>query len=144
MIHPVVGITKPGDVDHYTRVRCYRAILPRYPEGSALLSLLPLAMRMGGPREALWHAIIRQNYGATHFVVGRDHAGPGLDSSGRPFYQPYAAQELVASHAAELDVQILPFRRMVYLPDRERYVAEDEAPPGVRVLSISGTELTRS
>jgi len=143
LIHPVVGITKPGDVDHYTRVRCYRALMPTYPEGTALLSLLPLAMRMGGPREALWHAIVRQNYGATHFIVGRDHAGPGLDSGGRPFYQPYAAQELVARHSSELGVRILPFRRMVYIPDRAEYVAEEDAPPGSRAFTISGTQLRR-
>ena len=103
-------------------------------------SLLPLAMRMGGPREALWHALIRRNYGATHFIVGRDHASPGLDSRGRPFYPPYAAQQLLATHAMELGLQIMPFRRMVYLPDRDAYSAEDEVPRGTRVRSISGTE----
>jgi len=141
LIHPIVGVGKPGDIDHYTRVRCYQAILPSYPEDSVLLSLLPLAMRMGGPREALWHAIIRKNYGATHFIVGRDHAGPGNDTAGRPFYLPYQAQELLHAHAAELDVQILPFKRMVYLADEEIYVADDEAPPAAHALTISGTEL---
>ena len=141
LIHPIVGVGKPGDIDHYTRVRCYQAILPSYPEDSVLLSLLPLAMRMGGPREALWHAIIRKNYGATHFIVGRDHAGPGNDTTGRPFYPPYQAQELLHAHAAELDVQILPFKRMVYLADEEIYVADDEAPPAAHALTISGTEL---
>lgn len=141
LIHPVVGMTKPGDIDHHTRVRCYQAILPHYPPGKVLLSLLPLAMRMGGPREALWHAIIRKNYGATHFIVGRDHAGPGLDSSGRPFYAPYAAQELLHKHSQELHVQVMSFRRLVYLPDRNVYLPEDEAPSDARVLSISGTEL---
>ena len=102
LIHPVVGMTKPGDVDHYTRVRCYQAVLGRYPHSTAALALLPLAMRMGGPREAVWHAIIRKNYGCTHLVVGRDHAGPGSDSSGKPFYGPYDAQELLAKHEAEL------------------------------------------
>jgi sulfate adenylyltransferase len=124
-------------------VRCYRALLPSYPSGRAMLSLLPLAMRMGGPREALWHAIIRQNYGATHFVVGRDHAGPGKDSYGRDFYQPYQAQELVGRYVGELAVQVLPFRRMVYLPDNDAYVPEEEAPPGARVLALSGTQLRR-
>jgi sulfate adenylyltransferase len=143
LIHPVVGLTKPGDVDPYTRVRCYRAILPSYPRGRALLSLLPLAMRMGGPREALWHAIIRQNYGATHFIVGRDHAGPGFDSRGRHFYGPYDAQQLVARHADELAVRILPFQRMVYLPDGQAYVPEEQVPAGARKLTISGTQLRR-
>jgi sulfate adenylyltransferase len=124
-------------------VRCYQAILPGYRQGTALLSLLPLAMRMGGPREALWHAIIRQNYGASHFIVGRDHAGPGPDVHGRPFYHPYAAQELVRRHGAELDVEILPFSRMVYLPDADAYLAEEQVPAHARVWHISGTQLRR-
>jgi sulfate adenylyltransferase len=140
LLHPVVGMGKPGDVDALTRVRCYRAILPSYPPGTALLSLLPLAMRMGGPREALWHAIIRRNYGATHFIVGRDHAGPGVDSTGRSFYAPYDAQQLLDEHSAELGLHIIPFRQMVYLPERDEYRAEDELPPGAKVRSISGTE----
>jgi sulfate adenylyltransferase len=136
LIHPVVGMTKPGDIDPGIRVRCYQAILPGYPNGGALLSLLPLAMRMAGPREALWHAIIRKNYGATHLIVGRDHAGPGP-----AFYQPYAAQELVRRHSSELGMQVVTFPRLVYVADTGRYVPEDEAPPGARVLTISGTQL---
>jgi sulfate adenylyltransferase len=141
LIHPVVGIGKPGDVDVRTRVSCYRAILPTYPENSTHLSLLPLAMRMAGPREALWHAIIRRNYGATHFIVGRDHAGPGLDSTGQPFYHPYDAQRLLATHADEVGIDIVPFRRMMYVAERDEYRPEDEVPVGSHVLSISGTEL---
>jgi sulfate adenylyltransferase len=142
LIHPVVGMTKPGDVDHYTRVRIYRALVEKYYEpGSTLLSLLPLAMRMAGPREALWHAIIRRNYGATHFIVGRDHAGPGKDSSGKPFYGPYDAQELVARFAQETGVTPVPFRELVYLPDDRKYVEESEVPPGAKVATISGTEV---
>ena len=130
LINPVVGMTKPGDVDHYTRVRAYQAIMDRYPDNTAELALLPLAMRLGGPREAVWHAIIRKNYGCTHLIVGRDHAGPGSDSSGKPFYGPYDAQELVAQHEAELGVGMVPFQMVVYLPDEDRYVPEDEVPPG--------------
>jgi sulfate adenylyltransferase len=141
LIHPVVGIGRPQDVDPATRVRCYRALLPEYPAGSAMLSVLPLAMRMAGPREALWHAIIRRNYGATHFIVGRDHAGPGLDSTGRPFYAPYAGQQLLARHAAEIGIEVVPFRRMMYLPDEGRYRPENEVRPGTVTCSISGTEL---
>ena len=141
LIHPVVGVTKPGDIDHDTRVRCYQAILPLYPSGGALLSLLPLAMRMGGPREALWHAIIRRNYGATHFIVGRDHAGPGPDAAGRPFYEPYAAQDLLRRCGQELGIEIMTFPRLVYVPARDAYMPENEAPAEARVLSISGTEL---
>ncbi len=143
LVHPVTGVTKPGDVDHYTRVRCYQALMPRYPRYTALLSLLPLAMRMAGPREAVWHAIIRKNYGCTHFIVGRDHAGPGADGNGIPFYGPYDAQALLRKHEAELGVQMVPFRMMVYLQDQDQYVPEDEVPEGSRVASISGTELRR-
>lgn len=143
LINPVVGMTKPGDVDHYTRVRAYQAIMDRYPPNTAELALLPLAMRLAGPREAVWHAIIRKNHGCTHLIVGRDHAGPGSDSSGKPFYGPYDAQELLASHEAELGVGMVPFQMVVYLPDEDRYVPEDEVPPGAKTLSISGTELRR-
>jgi sulfate adenylyltransferase len=141
LIHPSVGMTKPGDVDHYTRVRCYEALLPHYPHGTALLSLLPLAMRMGGPREAVWHAIIRKNHGCTHFIVGRDHAGPGSDSSGVPFYGPYDAQELLAEHSKELGVEMVPFRMMTYAPERDEYIPEDEVPAGLQTATISGTQL---
>jgi len=120
LIHPVVGMTKPGDVDHYTRVRCYEHILAHYPEQTTSLSLLPLAMRMGGPREALWHAIIRKNYGCTHLIVGRDHAGPGKDSKGEDFYGPYDAQELLKEHEQELDISMVPFRMMVYAERHHR------------------------
>jgi sulfate adenylyltransferase len=141
LVHPVVGMTKPGDVDHYTRVRCYEALSQHYPRGTAKLSLLPLAMRMGGPREAVWHAIIRKNHGCTHFIVGRDHAGPGSDSFGREFYGPYDAQELLKSHQDELGVQMVPFQMMVFVEDRDSYFPVDEVPAGARTLNISGTEL---
>jgi sulfate adenylyltransferase len=141
LIHPSVGMTKPGDLEHYTRVRCYQAILPRYPANSATLALLPLAMRMGGPREAVWHAAIRKNYGCTHFIVGRDHAGPGNDSKGKPFYDPYGAQHLLQKYQDELGVKMVPFQMMVYLEDKDTFVPENEAPMGSRVLNISGTDL---
>jgi len=143
LIHPVVGMTKPGDVDHYTRVRCYEHILAHYPEQTSMLSLLPLAMRMGGPREALWHAIIRKNYGCTHIIIGRDHAGPGKDSSGEDFYGPYDAQELLKQHEEELDISMVPFQMMVYAENRAQYIAIDEATDEDQVLNISGTELRR-
>ncbi len=143
LLHPVVGLTKPGDVDHYTRVRCYEHVIERYPAGTAMLSLLPLAMRMGGPREALWHAIIRKNYGCSFFIVGRDHAGPGSDSNGQPFYGPYDAQVLLREHEEELGIKMVPFKMMVYVEDRAEFQPEDEVPKGVRTLNISGTELRR-
>ncbi|MGH7337802.1 MAG: sulfate adenylyltransferase, partial [Myxococcota bacterium] len=143
LLHPVVGMTKAGDVDHFTRVRCYRALMPHYPEGRALLALLPLAMRMAGPREALWHAIIRKNFGCTHFIVGRDHAGPGASASGEPFYGPYDAQELAQRHESELGIAIVPFRNMVYSETRRAYLPDDEAGPEESILSISGSEQRR-
>lgn len=141
LIHPSVGMTKPGDVDYFTRVRCYQLLLSKYPPGTVKLSMLPLAMRMGGPREAIWHALIRKNHGVTHFVVGRDHAGPGKDSDGKPFYGPYEAQELFQKHENEVGVTMVPFSMMVYLEDQDRYVPDNEVPTGARVLNISGTEL---
>ena len=142
LIHPVVGLTKPGDVDHFTRVRTYKALAERYYEpGSVLLALLPLAMRLAGPREAVWHALIRRNYGANHFIVGRDHAGPGNDSSGQPFYGPYDAQDLVERFADELGVGMVPFRELVYLPEEERYEEVSNIPPDTRTASISGTQV---
>lgn len=141
LIHPVVGLTKPGDIDHFTRVRVYKAILPRYPNGMASLALLPLAMRMGGPREAIWHAIIRKNHGATHFIVGRDHAGPGKNKQGVDHYGPYDAQEAVQKYRDELGIKMVEFQEMIYLPDRDEYMPRDEVPEGVRTTNISGTEL---
>jgi len=143
LIQPSVGRTKPDDVDYSTRVRCYRALLSHYPEGQAKLSLLPLAMRMGGPREAMWHALIRKNYGASHFIVGRDHAGPGKDASGKPFYGPYEAQELLERHQAELGIRIVPFPAMVYAVNRDTYIPATEVQPTDEVRDISGTELRR-
>lgn len=141
LLHPSVGMTKPGDVDYYTRVRCYQLLLSKYPQGTVKLALLPLAMRMGGPREALWHGIIRKNHGCTHLIVGRDHAGPGKDSSGKNFYGPYEAQELFAKHQQELGVTMVPFNMMVYLEEQGVYVPEDEVAPGARTLNLSGTDL---
>jgi sulfate adenylyltransferase len=141
LIHPSVGMSKPGDVEHYMRVRCFQAILPHYPANSARLALLPSAVRVGGPREALWHAAIRKNYGCTHFIVGRDHAGPGNDSKGNPFYDPCDAQRLLQKYQGELGVKMVPFRTMVYREDNDTFVPEDEVPAGSKVLSISGTDV---
>ncbi len=142
LIHPVVGLTKPGDVDHYTRTRAYQSLLPTYPHNTASLSLLNLAMRMGGPREAVWHAIIRKNHGCTHFIVGRDHAGP-KDRAGNSFYGPYDSQDLLSKYQDEIGVQMVPFQMMVYVEDQAAYMPEDQVPEGGRVLNISGTELRK-
>lgn len=142
LLHPVVGLTKPGDVDHYTRVRAYKALASGYYDPQRiLLALLPLAMRLAGPREALWHAIIRRNYGANYFIVGRDHAGPGNDSTGKPFYGPYDAQDILQTHGAEIGVGMVPFRELVYLPDEDRYEEVSRIPAGTRTASISGTQV---
>jgi sulfate adenylyltransferase len=142
LIHPVVGLTNPGDVDYFTRVRCYEHVLKHTPAHTAMVSLLPLAMRMGGPREALWHSIIRKNYGCTHFIVGRDHAGP-RDKSGKPFYGPYDAQELVAKHADEVGIGLVPFEEVVYNESKGEYMPRSEVAEGENVLDLSGTELRR-
>lgn len=142
LIHPAVGLTKPGDVDHFTRVRCYKAMVDEgYDPGTTLLSLLPIAMRMAGPREAVWHAIIRRNYGANHFIVGRDHASPGKDSKGIPFYGPTDAQDLLRSMEDEVGVRMVPFEELVYVEGEERYMERGEVPQGATIRSISGTQV---
>ncbi len=142
LLHPVVGMTKPGDVDYFTRVRTYKALVSRYYDPDrVVLSLLPLAMRMAGPREALWHMIIRRNYGANHLIVGRDHAGPGKDSTGKPFYGPYDAQELAEKYSEEIGVKVIPFKMLVYLPEEERYEEVSKVPEKARTASISGTQV---
>lgn len=145
LLHPVVGLTKLGDVDHFSRVRTYKALAENhYDPDRILLSLLPLAMRMAGPREALWHAIIRRNYGANHLIVGRDHASPGVDSTGKPFYGPYDAQELVQSFSEEIGVGVVPFAELVYLPEEGRYEEVSSVPVDTPTLSISGTQVRES
>ena len=143
LIHPVVGMTKPGDVDYYTRVRCYNHILKKYPNNSALLSLIPLAMRMAGPKEALWHAIIRKNYGCTHIIIGRDHAGPGNDNNGNPFYGPYDAQNIIERYEDEIKIKMIPFKFLVYLPETKTYCPVDEVPKGINYETVSGSMLRK-
>ncbi len=143
LLHPVVGLTKPGDIDYFTRVRCYEKLMAHYPDQTSALSLLPLAMRMAGPREAVWHGIIRKNYGCTHFIIGRDHAGPGKDSNGEDFYGPYDAQDLFVEHQEELDISLVPFKQMVYVQERAQYAPVDEVQSHETQLNISGTELRR-
>jgi sulfate adenylyltransferase len=145
LIHPIVGMTKPGDVDHFTRVRCYEAVLDKYPQSTTTMSLLNLAMRMAGPREAVWHGIIRRNHGCTHFIVGRDHAGPGKNSKGEDFYGPYEAQELFREYKDEIGIEMVDFKHMVYVQERAQYEAVDEIEDrdNVTILNISGTELRR-
>jgi sulfate adenylyltransferase len=143
LIHPVVGLTLPGDVDHFTRVRCYEAVLDKYPSATTTMSLVNLAMRMAGPREAVWHGLIRKNHGVTHFIVRRDHAGPGKNAMGEDFYGPYDAQELFRQHEAEIGVEMVAFSNMVYVQEMAQYFPASEVPQGTTVLDISGTELRR-
>ena len=141
LIHPVVGLTKPGDVNHYTRVRCYNNIMKKYPKDMAELSLLPLAMRMAGPKEALWHAIIRKNYGCNYFIIGRDHASPGFNKDNKPFYGPYDAQEMLNEHSNVLGIIMIPFKQLVYVKEKKTFMGIDEVPKDSTTLSVSGTEL---
>ncbi|MFW2544194.1 bifunctional sulfate adenylyltransferase/adenylylsulfate kinase [Primorskyibacter sp. 2E107] len=145
LIHPVVGMTKPGDVDHFTRVRCYEAVLDKYPQSTTTMSLLNLAMRMAGPREAVWHGLIRANHGCTHFIVGRDHAGPGKNSAGEDFYGPYDAQDLFRQYQSEIGCEMVDFKHMVWVQERAQYEAIDEIEDkdDITILNISGTELRR-
>jgi sulfate adenylyltransferase len=143
LIHPVVGMTRPGDIDHFTRVRCYEHVLEQYPEQTTQLSLLNLATRLAGPREAIWHGIIRKNYGCTHLIIGRDHAGAGLDAGGKPFYAAKDAQELFRQHERELDITMVPFRNMVYVENKAEFVLDDEVEPGDKVLDLSAGEFQR-
>ena len=143
LIQPVVGMTSPDDNDHFTRVRCYEHVLEQYQDQTTTLSLLNLAMRMGGPREAVWHAIIRKNYGCTHFIVGLDHAGPGNDRNGEPFYGPHDAQELFKQHEEELDITMVPLKMMVYVENKAEYLPVDETEPADKIISLSDTEFRR-
>ena len=145
LIHPVVGMTKPGDVDHFTRVRCYEAVMDKYPAATTDLSLLNLAMRMAGPREAVWHGIIRKNHGCTHMIIGRDHAGPGKTSKGEDFYGPYDAQNLFKKFEQEIGIEMVDFKNLVYVQERAQYEEEDKISDKdeVTILSLSGTELRR-
>ena len=140
-LHPVVGMTKPGDVDPLTRIRCYQALLHRYPAGSVMMAAIPMAMRMSGPRDSLWNAILRATFGCTHYIVGRDHASPGPDHDGRPFYGPYEAQEILFRHEAETGIATVAFPALSYVPDLDRYVPVDDVPPGAPTRTVSGTEL---
>ena len=145
LIHPVVGMGKPSDIDHFTRVRCYEAIMHQYPRSTTAMSLLNLAMRMAGPREAVWHGLIRKNHGCTHLIIGRDHAGPGVNSKGEDFYGPYDAHDLFRQHQEEIGIEMVDFKQMVYVQERAQYkpLNEIENEKNITILSISGTELRR-
>jgi sulfate adenylyltransferase len=141
LLHPVVGLTKPGDVDHYTRVRTYKVLAERYYDKTRMvLALLPLAMRLAGPREALWHAVIRRNYGANYLIVGRDHASPGRNSENQPFYPPDAAQELVKKFSEEIGVGVIPFKELVYMAEDDRYEEASNIALPSDAITLSGTQ----
>lgn len=143
LVHPVVGMTREGDIDYITRVHTYRVVCEKYGKDFTFLSLLPLAMRMAGPREALWHMIVRKNYGATHFIVGRDHAGPGKDSKGESFYGPYEARNLAEKYAEEVGIEVVPSDELAYVPKKSAYLSTDELEEGDETEGISGTEFRR-
>jgi sulfate adenylyltransferase len=141
LLLPIAGMTKPGDFDHYTRVRCYRQVVRNYPPDTHLMSLLPLAMRMSGPREALLHAIVSKNYGCTHFIAGRDHASPGADRNGQPYYESDEAVKLAETHSQEIGITVVPFSEMVYLPFEDEYRCADQVPEGTQIISLSGSDI---
>ena len=141
LLLPIAGMSKPGDFDHYIRVRCYRRVAEHYPPDSHILSLLPLAMRMSGPREALLHAIVSKNYGCTHMITGRDHAGPGPDSNGKPFYASDEAHKMAVQYSEELGLNVMPFTEMVYLPFEDEYRCADQVPENTQFISLSGTDI---
>ena len=141
LIHPVVGMTKPGDFDHYTRVRCHKAITRQYPPDSLLLNLLPYAMRMAGPKEALLNTIVSKNYGCAHFIVGRDHASPGKNGRLGTYYGSDAATSLSIDFSKELDIHIVPFEEWVYLPTEDEYQTIDRVPEDVQTVSLSGADI---
>lgn len=143
LVHPVVGMTKPGDIDYVTRVRTYNVVCNTHGKDFTYLSLLPLAMRMAGPREAVWHAIIRKNYGCTHFISGRDHAGPGKGSDGKDFYGPYEARDVLMRHAEEIGITVVPSDELAYSKTRGMYVTNDEVTPQDEIENLSGTEFRR-
>jgi sulfate adenylyltransferase len=143
LLLPIAGMTRPGDFDHFTRVRCYRHVVRHYPPDSHILSMLPLAMRMSGPREALLHAIIAKNYGCTHFITGRDHAGPGPDSNGQPYYESNEASKLTETHSKEIGLTVVPFTEMVYLPFEDEFRSADQVPEGTQIISLSGSDIRK-
>jgi sulfate adenylyltransferase len=142
-LNPVVGPTKAGDIPYDVRMKCYDAVLNEYPKGHVLLNTLPLAMRMGGPREAMLHALIRKNHGATHFIIGRDHAGPGSDSNGNDIYGAYEARDFLEDHKEEVGIEPVPFEEMVYIEKEKKYFPRSTVPEGVKPLKISGTDVRR-
>lgn len=141
LIHPVVGLTKDGDIDYPTRVRSYKHVHETHGKDFTAMSLLPLAMRMAGPREALWHALVRKNYGCTHFIVGRDHAGPGKDAQGRPFYGAYDAQDMLRSFEEEIGIKMLAPKEMVYVEETGQYLPREDVQTKHTIKSISGTQV---
>jgi sulfate adenylyltransferase len=141
LLLPIVGMSKPGDFDHYTRVRCYRSIARHYPPDSFMINLLPLSSHLAGPKEALLHVIIARNFGCSDFIVGHDHAGPGMDCNGQWFYQAGAARRLTEEYADEIGVNIIPFEEMVYLPFEDEFKPAGQVPEGVQRISLSGTDI---
>lgn len=141
LLLPIAGMTKPGDFDHYTRVRCYREVTRHYPPDSFILNLLPYTMHMAGPREALLQTIISKNYGCTHFIVGHNHAGLGQDKNGKSFYESNDAQKLTEEYSKEIDIKIISFDEMVYLPFEDEYSFVDQVPEGTKTISLSGSDI---
>ncbi len=143
LLLPVAGVTRPGDFDHYTRMRCYQKIARHYPPDSHVLNLLPFAMRLAGPREAVLHLIMGKNYGCTHFVIGHDHASPGNQENGNPFYRYDEAVELSLEAQKELGITVISFEEMVYLPFEDEFKLASEVPKKADFISFSGTDIQK-
>lgn len=143
-LHPMVGLPAPGDLDHFTMVRCYQAFVRHFPPNMIMLGLLPFASRKAGPKEAVLQAIIRKNYGCTHFMVAPDQADPFMhDAKGKLFYPPGAAQDLVKSCEDELGIRMIKLTPMVYVEDKAQYLPYDQVGPDMVVKKISSGELRR-
>ncbi len=141
LILSTAGMAKSTDFDHYTRVRCHWEVIKQYPPNSYILNLLPLSMRLSGPRDALLDAIIARNFGCSHFIVGHDHASPGVNNHSQNFYESGEAKNLANELSSTIGIEILPFEEMVYLPFEDEYRPMNEISPGVQTISLSGTNI---
>ncbi len=143
LLHPVVGLDHPGNREHYTQVHCYREIVQHFPANMILFGITPMAERQAGPREALWHAIIRKNFGCSHFMVADDHADPFAGTDSELFYPRHAAQDLVAEMAPEIQIEMVPEKAMGYLEDKAQYVFLDDLSHEKKVKNITSAELKK-
>jgi len=149
-VHPTVGPTQPGDITGAARIKTYEVlqeepVYRKWAGDSFRWSYLPYSMKMAGPREAIQHMIIRKNFGATHFIIGRDMAGTKSTLTQEDFYGPFEAQEIGKKHSAELAVTVVDYPNMVYVGEEHGnargYSADKEAKDkGLKISKLSGTK----